>query len=309
MTELLTIVLPVFALIGLGAGAAKLGLINPLVGDALGRFAFLLALPALLFRTLVSANLPAGAPWGYWASYFGAMALIWPAGQFLARRVFGLPPGDAVIAGLAVAQANTVMVGIPLIVKAYGEAGAVPIALLMGVNLPITMTVATVFVEAAREGDLRQKARGLARNLATHPILIAIVAGMGGGLAGLTLPPALDTTLALLAQAAVPCALVALGTSLIRFSLRRDLPVAAFVSAGKLLAMPGLVYLFGRFAGLEPLYLGAAVIFASAPVGVNVYVFASRYQTGVDMSSGAITLSTIAALATTTFWLWAVGIG
>src|SRR5262249_9343465 len=153
----------------------KLGLISPLVGDALGRFAFLMALPALLFRTLLTANLPAGAPWGYWLAYFGAMALIWPAGQFLSRRLFSLPPGEAVSAGLAVAQANPVMVGIPLIVKAYGEAGAVPIALLMGVNLPITMTVATIFVEAAREGNTGAKALGLAKGLATHPILIAIV--------------------------------------------------------------------------------------------------------------------------------------
>ena len=60
-----------------------------------------------------------------------------------ARRFFGLTGTSAVVAGFAAGQANTVLVGVPMILKAYGEEGAVPLFLLIAVHLPVTMTLAT----------------------------------------------------------------------------------------------------------------------------------------------------------------------
>ncbi|MFX5937782.1 hypothetical protein ABTE71_20720, partial [Acinetobacter baumannii] len=79
----------------------------------------------------------------FWIAYYAGMGVVWVASTILASRLFRTSHGDAVIAGLAAGQANTVLIGIPIILKAYGEQAGFPIAMLLAVNLPITMTVAT----------------------------------------------------------------------------------------------------------------------------------------------------------------------
>jgi predicted permease len=45
------------------------------------------------------------------------------------------------------------------------------------------------------------------------------------------------------------------------------------------------------------------------PVGINSYLLAARYKTGVATVAGAVTLSTALSLFSVSFWLWVLGIG
>lgn len=310
MADILSIVLPVFALIAVGALAVRLGYVTPTLGDAVGTFAYKLALPALLFRTLTTAALPSTLPWGFWFAYFGGILVAWALGQVLALTVFRAAPREAVIAGLAVAQANTVMVGIPLVLNAYGPAAAVPVALILAANLPLTMATATLLFETQGAGGVGAVLRALVRALATHPLLLAIAAGFLTNLAGVAVPAALDAPLAALGGAGVPCALVSLGIALATHGVSRQVGLATTIAALKLVLTPAIVYVLGtQVVTLPPVYLAVAVVFAAAPVGVNVYMVATRYQTGVALTSGAIALSTLAAVVTTSVWLWLLGLG
>ena len=69
------------------------------------------------------------------------------AGAGIASRVFARKGPELVVSGFAAAQSNTVFVGVPMILKAYGDAGAVPLGLLLAIHLPVTMTVATLLAE------------------------------------------------------------------------------------------------------------------------------------------------------------------
>lgn len=312
MAQILVIVLPVFGLIAVGLLAVKFRLITAETADGVGQYSFVLAMPAYLFRTLADSEFPASIPWGYWASYFGAIALSWIATQLGSRRLLGLAAGEAVLAGMSAAMGNTVMIGIPLLVKAYGDQIGVPVALILGLNLPVTMTVATFMVTKASGGS---GAKGkllpkLARGLATHPLFLAIVAGTLFNLAGFKLSGPPDQLLTALGVTGVPCALVSLGGSLARYGIMGRFGTGLFLSAMKLLVTPGLVFLFGAFLfHLPPVYLATAVVFAAAPVGVNVYLFALRYETSIEMTSAAIALSSLLAVVTTSTWLWFLGIG
>jgi predicted permease len=169
MLHILSIVLPVFGLIAIGYGARRGKLVLDRTGDGLSDYVFTIAVPALIFKTLTAADLPQSQPWGYWLSYFMGAAIVWAVAMFIGKRAFGLGRMDNVVTGFSSAQANTVMVGIPLILEAYGKPGAVPLFLLVAVHLPIMMTVATIMAE---KGDAHW--RRIARQLLLHPILLAI---------------------------------------------------------------------------------------------------------------------------------------
>ena len=107
-------------------------------------------MPCLIFRTLARAEIPAVQPWGYWISYFAGVAIVWALAMPRGRRFFDVGGTEAVVAGFAAGQANTVLVGIPMILKAYGEEGAVPLFLLIAIHLPVTMAPARCWPKDAR---------------------------------------------------------------------------------------------------------------------------------------------------------------
>jgi malonate transporter and related proteins len=305
MLDLLMIVLPVFGLIGIGYVARQTGFVSERMGEGLSEFVFTLSVPCLIFRTLVRAEIPDVQPWGYWISYFVGVAVVWVAAMAIGRSFFGLKGVSGVVAGFSAGQANTVFVGVPMILKAYGDEGAVPLFLLIAVHLPVTMTLATVLAEGRQASPLI-----ILRRLFTHPIVVGILAGSALRPVASYIPAPGWQVLDLIASAAVPCALISMGIALRRYGLQTGLKLPMVISALKLIVHPLIVLLLAtQVFDMPPVWAGVAVLFASCPSGINAYLFAERYNEGVALASSAVTLSTVLALGTTLLWLYVLGVG
>ncbi len=305
MLAALLVVLPVFGLIALGYLARWTKLLRETTGEGLSDFVFVLAVPCLLFRTLATADVPQTQPWGYWIAYFTGLAIVWALAMLIASRVFARKGPELVVSGFAAAQSNTVFVGVPMILKAYGDAGAVPLGLLLAIHLPVTMTVATLLAEGRAASPAM-----MIRRLFTHPIIIGIILGMLARPVVGQLPAPFWTLIDLIAAAAVPCALISLGISMRRYGLESGLGLPVALSALKLGLHPLIVYVLAtKVFDMPPHWSGVAVLFAACPCGINAYLFAERYRQGVADASSAITLSTLISLFTTAAWLTWLGVG
>lgn len=294
----LAIVAPVFGLVALGYGAAKIRLVSSEAGNALSEYVFVLAIPALLFRTVASADFPAINPAPYWLSYFGALAVCWAVAHWFARRD-GRDPRESAVIGFSAAQSNTVLVGIPMILGSIGEQGTIPIILLLAVHLPVTMSAVTVLIARGEGGPGAW--RGLLRSLFTHPILIAILGGLAWRFLGIPTPDLMKTLLKYLADSAAPCALTAMGMSMTRINLAGNRAMIGMISTVKLVLHPLLVYgLTVHVMKLPPAFAATAILFAACPSGINAFLVAERYRAGLTLASGAIALSTLLAVATMT---------
>jgi predicted permease len=305
MLSSLLVVLPVFGLIALGYLARWIRLVRETTGEGLSDFVFVLAVPCLLFKTLAKADIPSSQPWGYWISYFAGLAIVWALATLVAHRVFSRKGPELVVSGFAAAQSNTVFVGVPMILKAYGDAGAVPLGLLLAVHLPVTMTIATLLAEG-RSASVTM----LIRRLFTHPIIIGILLGSAARPVIDLIPAPLWTIVDLLAGAAVPCALISLGIAMRRYGLASGLGLPVVLSGLKLGLHPLIVYVLATQVFQMPAHWsGVAVLFAACPCGINAYLFAERYRQGVADASSAIALSTMVSLFTTAAWLTWLGVG
>ena len=269
MSDVLAIVLPVFGLIGLGFFAAKAGLVAIRAGDGLADYVFALAVPALIFRMLSESTAAINSsPLGYWVTYFASAAAVWALAMVLARKVFHRDRREAVIHGFCSAQSNTVFLGIPLILRAYGDAGAVPLFLLLAIHLPIMMAVAAILIETADPVEGGGGFRRFFRTLLTHPILIALVAGLIAHATGFVAPAPLKPILDGLAASASPVALVSMGIALARYGFSSDPKAAGVVASLKLLLHPLLVFILGQFVfQLEPVFTGSRGSFRRAALG------------------------------------------
>jgi malonate transporter and related proteins len=304
------IVLPVFGVIAFGYACAWTGLLRERVAEGVSDYVYTIAIPLLIFRTLAEARLPDVSPWGYWGVYFFGAAVVWAAAQTLSVLAFGRDKREAIVHGLTSAQSNIVLVGIPLVLSAVGEAGAVPLFLLVAVNLPLMMTAASLMMESTGAGLSRAALLSVAKNLATNLILIGFAAGLAAQFLGIRPSGAPKAVIDLIAQSAVPCALFAMGLALRRYGIFGDLKMSAVVTALKLLIHPLIVWLLVTFlVPMPPVFATVAVLFAAMPCGINAYLLAEQFRTGVAAAAGAVTLSTTLSMLTISFWLWMTGVG
>jgi malonate transporter and related proteins len=299
MGSSIAIVFPIFGLIALGLIVRRLDILDDQMGDSLSKFVFTLAVPALLFATLSRSEMPAIEPWSYWGAYFVGVAFVWFVAGLVSRKVFADSRAGAVVAGFTAGQGNLVLVGVPLILFAYGEAAATPLFLLIGIHLPITMTAATLLIEG-RDASLV----ALFRKLVRHPIILAIIAGWTVRMSGLGFPGPVWTMLEMLGSAAVPGALIATGVALHRYGLKAGWKMPALIAGLKLVVHPAIVYVVVfHVLTMPPLWGATAVLLAACPTGINAYLLAQNYREGVALASGSVFLTTVLALATTAFWI------
>jgi malonate transporter and related proteins len=304
------IVLPVFGVIAFGYVCAWTGLLRERVAEGVSDYVYTIAIPLLIFRTLAEATLPDVSPWGYWGVYFFGAAVAWGIAQTLSVAAFGRDMREAIVHGLTSAQSNIVLVGIPLVLSAVGEAGAVPLFLLVAVNLPLMMTAASLMMEGTGAGLSRAALLGVARNLATNLILIGFAAGLAAQFLGIRPAGAPKAVIDLIAQSSVPCALFAMGLALRRYGVLGDFQMSAVIAALKLLVHPFIVWLLVTFVVPMPsVFAAVAVLFAAMPCGINAYLLAERFRVGVAAAAGAVTLSTTLSMLTISFWLWMTGAG
>jgi malonate transporter and related proteins len=270
--------------------------------QALASFVFYFAIPVMLFRSMATAALPDAIPWGYLLSYYLGTAAVFGVGMAAGASVFGGSFERRAICGFGGAFGNAVLLGIPLVLTSFGEPAGLPLFLLLAFYGTLQFTAITVIIEVGRGAreSLRELPLNIVRGLITNPILWGLLGGIAWNLAGLTLPDPIGRFAALIGAAAVPCALFSVGASLRAYPLMRALvPQAALIVALKLAVHPLIVWALAVLVfDVPPLWAKVAVLIAALPVGVNVYLFAVRYDAGQAEAASAILLSSLLSVVT-----------
>ncbi|TIR26039.1 MAG: AEC family transporter [Mesorhizobium sp.] len=311
MTPLTETVLFVFSLVALGYLAGLTGYLKPASGEGISEFAVNVAMPLLLFQTMVKSDFHGVAPWSLWGAYFAAVAITWAAGHLVMTRVFGRDARAGIVGGVSSAYSNVVLLGAPFILGIFGVSGFEVLSLLVSVHLPIMMMASIVLFEMFGRGSGEtvhplRVVKSFLRRLFINPLIIGILAGLAWRLTGAALPDLVERLVDTLADTAGPVALFAMGLSLRRFGVSGNIRPALTLSVLKLFLMPALVLAFVWLLGLPPLTSKVAVVVAALPSGINSYLIAVQFNTGQALASNQMTLATASAVLTTSFWLTVV---
>jgi predicted permease len=308
MSSLVETVLFVFGLAALGYVSGLCGYLKPAIGDALAEFAVRVALPVLLFRTVAHADFHGAAPWTLWTVYFFGLAVTWIAGHLAVTCVFGRDSATGVVGGVSAAFSNSVLLAIPFMLGVYGRDGVEILSLIVSVHLAVVMIASIVLFEifggsGKAPGRWGELAAGFIAKLFGNALIVGILAGFAWRLTGLALPSLPERFVDAIADTAGPLALFAMGLSLCKFGISGNILPSITLSALKLALMPAVVLAAAWALGLPPLAAKVAVATASMPTGVNSYLIAVQFRTGQGLASSQLTLSTVAAVVTTAFWL------
>lgn len=309
MLGVLSVILPVFLVIGAGYLATATKRFPDAAIDAVTTFVTRIAVPALLFGKMYALELAQSfsAPM-LLAFYAGALANFAIAG--VAARALGRRPGESVAIGFCAVFSNSVLLGLPVILRAYGEAALTPVYAIVALHAPVLFLVGMIAMEMAHaEGrGAIEAVRRASANIVRNALMIAIALGIGLNLLDARLPAPLIEAVDLLSAAALPTALFALGAALTRYRIQAELPWAFGVAALQLALHPLVAWLLTDQAfGLETPYVRAAVMTAAMPAGINIYIFAVMYRRAEGIAASSVLVSTLISVFTISAWLAFLG--
>jgi len=284
---------PIWLLAGAGYLARRFGLLGDGADQVLGRFVFHLAMPAALFLTLSTMPLTHLANRGLLA-FAGSTALVIGAGWLIAGRRFHRKPAERPIWGMAAGYVNSANLGIPIASQVLGS-----ISFLAEVVLLQVLLVSPIVLIALDRQAAGVRVRRIALIPLRNPVILASLLGVGCSAAGLSAPGFMTGSLRMLAAAAVPVALVALGASL----RSTGEPAGARGELGtlcllKLVAQPAVAYLTGLLLGLSGHQLLAVVVCAGLPTAQNTFIYAQEYRVASPLIGRAVLASTSLSLVT-----------
>ncbi|MBX9718431.1 MAG: AEC family transporter [Microbacteriaceae bacterium] len=280
------------AVVAVGYLVGRIGVLGPHAEFVLGRFAFFVLSPALLFtvlaeadaRQLFSSLLPVSA-----IAALGCMAVF----AFVARLAWRREVPETTIGSLASGYANANNIGLPIAAYVLGDpAFAAPIILLQLVILtPIALTI----LDVTTSGTL-SIGRVLSQPI-RNPLIIGSALGLLLSVTGVELPEAVVEPFHLIGAAAVPTVLLLFGMSLHGRRIlepglgRRDILLAASL---KIVAMPTIAWAVGSFVfGLKGLPLFAVVVLAALPTAQNVFTYAVRFERAVPVARDAVLITSV----------------
>lgn len=301
--------IPVVLLIAIGFIAGKRRWIRAEAVRDLSNLVFLVLIQALLFRTMSTVHIER-LDFKPVALYFAV------AGTLFAVLVLLRGTNSrAAVEALAAIFSNTVMIGVPLVSLAYGEAGLVLLFTLISLHALILLTLATIVLELLTAREAAQRADGNAphvwttvslavRNAIIHPVPLPIIAGLLFAQTGFTVPAVVDRPLQLLGAAFGPVALVLVGVTLAQSAIGRHYKGALAISGVKMLLHPLLMAGVGLLFGLRGLPLSVMVLAAALPIGANVFLFSQRYQVAQGLITASVAASTLFGLGSLSVVMW-----
>lgn len=307
MLAILTVIAPIFALMALGYTAVRFRLFPADGIKSLIAFVNNFATPCLLFYSLLTSDFRSAFNLSIIGPYYLGAIICFVIGIVIAMKVFGNTPGESVSVGFSGTFTNTVLVGLPIMSRAYGP-DALPVTLsIIGLHGAILLTVGMITMELMRR-DGQSLGRTLlvaGKRVGSNPLIWGIVAGMIGYFSGLTLIEPAEAFLTMMASAVVPAALFGIGGALNEFKLSDNWKQALIASIIKLVVHPAIAYVLMIWVLRVPTELARyGILLAAMPAGVNVYVFATYYNRGVSVAANTILIATVASAATISIWLY-----
>lgn len=301
MADILALTIPFFGIILLGSVTRLKGWFSAADGRMISRYVFFVVLPPFMFVAITARPLNDIFNPEFTLRYELVTLTLFGLAFIVGRYLLKLSRKEASLFSLNASYPNYGYIGVPLALLAFGEDAAVPMAVILVVNNAVLVLLVALFItDETSEGTGSTFVKTMA-SLVKNPLLMSVVVAMGFSASGLTMPEMPALFLDLLAGAAAPTALFALGIALVGQPVRAAWGELGALALFKLFMHPlmmALVFLGWPAIGpypFDPLWIKIALIFSCLPVAANVFNLAEFYGVYSGRTATSIMLSTLIA--------------
>lgn len=294
-------ILPIFLLVVVGAVLNKMNKLSDSFLDVADWLVFKIALPLVLFLEVASCSLSDNID--VKLAIFLVVSVT--AAFFLVSLLSVLFIKDRSKRGAfiqGVCRSNFAILGVPLAVNMFGEAGGQAIAFATPIVIPMfnaySVIVLSVFSGSDKHKIDGKAILGILKNIITNPLIIGILCGLPFMLFGIELPTAADKTLTYLSNLATPLAMISLGAGFRLESLKGRAGYAVLGALGKTVILTAVAVVAAILVGLRGPSLGVVLICFGAPTAVSSYIMAKKMDNDHQLAAQILLLSTMICVIT-----------
>lgn len=298
--QTLAVTAPVFSMLFLGVLLRRWQLIDDAFIQAASNLVFKISLPALLFLSILHADLSTALNPSV-LGYFALATVTGFAGVWLWARV-RIPMADRGVYVQGSFRGNNGVVGLALATSLYGDYGLSLGGVLGGLVILLYNSLSVVVLEYYK-GSGQLRLWPMFKNMLLNPLMLGVLAAIPFAYFGIKLAPWLDQSGQYLADLALPLALICIGGTLTLSSLKASGAVALSASCMKMLILPLLATLGAMWIGFRGAELGILFLYFASPTAAASYVMARAAGGNHELAAAIIVLTTLAAVLSTNLGL------
>jgi len=302
LAETITIVLPIFMVIALGALIKRLNLVDDTFLQQTNRLVYVVFLPMLLFYKIGTAD---------FSSYFNAplaigSSLVIACGFALSWFYTGKKGYPSAIRGSFCQgsfRGNLAYIGLAICLNAYGNEGLTKAGILMGFLVPVLNVFAILALTLPHQSKNKNNLPTLIISTLVNPLIIASLLGIIWSYWQLPIPYIIDRSLNITTGLTLPLALLAIGGSFSLKRMRGDLKLAGLSSAIKLILLPIFALMILVPLQVSGMDLGIGILMAATPTATATYIMAQQMDGDAELAGSIVMLATLASAFTYTIIL------
>ena len=304
MSALLDVIIPVFLIIGFGYCTVWIKLFSIDTIDGLMKFTQNFAIPVLLFNAISKVDLVNIFNLNLFFSFYIGATAGFIIGFLGSHYIFNRPLEDSVAIGFCCLFSNSVMLGLPITERAYGNNALQHNFAIVSIHAPFCYFLGITVMELIKstEKSVSGKSVIILKAMFSNALVIGIVLGFLVNIFGVNLTKSIQASVDMITGVALPAALFGMGGILYQYRPEGDAGPIIMICAVSLIIHPAIVWGFGHQLNLTDAQMRSAVITAAMAPGINTYVFANMYGTAKRVASTGVLLST--ALSICTVWVW-----
>ncbi len=308
MERVITIILPLVVIIALGYASARGKSISQNGRDGINEFVHKIANPFLMFHLVANLKLSDDFTPVFMLSYYITAVLFLLVNVFIAHKFLKMAKPLSCIYGLSCTFGNTVQIGIPIAIAFFGEGHAYAYLSLMAIHGVVLFQAFIFTMEFWGLGNISKNPLVMVKTAGTSLLKNAILIGIlaGGAWRFLELPyyDIFNVTIKPIGYSCIPLALFTIGMSLFYFEIKDYLWQSLSILSAKLLVFPLITLVVGWFIGLPAQLWASTILISAMPPGINNYIFANQYKTGVNMVSTVMFVGVLLAILTLSIVLY-----
>ena len=291
-----SITLPIFFILALGALLNYLRMINDNFIDVASKLVFNITLPALLFISIVKTALTQSTDFSLPIFAVTCVLLLFLVFEFVTAKLVKNKADRGVIVQGAF-RSNMGIIGLAYCVNAYGDSVFSIASIYLGSVTVLfnILSVITLNRSFNKQANIANTLKGIVKN----PLIISIVSATIISSLGISLPESILKTGSYFAQMTLPLALLCAGATLSFSALKNDLPLSSMASIGKLLIKPLVITLAGILWGFRGMELGVIFLMSSAPSASAGYIMVRAMAGNAKLAANIIVLTTMLSLIST----------
>lgn len=309
LVNVLLSVLPLFLIMLIGYFASRSAKFGAGAEPAISAFVFYIALPALLFKVVAEAPLDDGIPLSFPIIVIVSCSAFTAFNILISRLLLRQTKPKALQYALSSGYGNVAYLGVPVVIGLVGsQAGLAAGIGQLTHNLYFMLLYPMLFPLLAggqSHGSNGAKIKAAVdKAILKNPVVWGIAAGLLVALAKIELPAPVVQTTDLLAGAAAPGALFAIGLTLSRTvkSLNEGrISVLPLITgtASKLLALPLLtVAIAGLLPPMPEDWYQALILMAAMPTSATAFILAQAEDENSEATATTIVLTSGLAIIT-----------